>query len=124
MDSLFGIKGKDFIMVASESTIMNSIFKLKSQKDKSYQLDDKVLLSVSGQISDQDVFGDFIARNVQYIKFRESKSLTVQEIANFTQRELATAIRKSPVQLQSLISGFDDIRGAQLYWLDYLGTMQ
>ena len=48
MDSLFGLKGKDFVIVASESTIMNSIFKLKSKKDKSYKIDDNILLSVSG----------------------------------------------------------------------------
>lgn len=34
---------------------------------------------------------------------------------------LATAIRKNPYNVQSLVAGFDN-KGAQLYWLDYLGT--
>jgi len=89
MDSLFALKGKDFVIVASETTIMNSIFKLKQNEDKSYKLDDKILLSLSGQIADRINFGHFIARNVQFLKFRNNKSLTVKEAAEYTRHEYA-----------------------------------
>ena len=36
MDSVFGIKGEDFVLVASETTVMQSIFKLRHEYDKSY----------------------------------------------------------------------------------------
>lgn len=39
MDSLFALKGKDFVLVVSESTVLHSIFKLRHDYDKSYNLD-------------------------------------------------------------------------------------
>lgn len=42
--------------------------------------------------------------------------------------QLATAIRKGPIQTQLLLGGVDKGEGgkasATLYWLDYLGAMQ
>ena len=43
---------------------MNSIFKLKAKEDKSYKLDDNLLLSLSGDIADRSNFGNFITRNI------------------------------------------------------------
>ena len=122
MDSLFAIKGADFVLVCSENTVMHSIFKLKADQSKSYSLDDNVLLSLSGDNADRDKFGNFIERNIQFLKFKNSSSLTVDEIANFTRSKLAELLRKSPYQVSSLVSGYDK-SGPRLYWLDYLGTM-
>ena len=48
----------------------------------------------------------------------------MHEAAEFTRNEYAEALRQSPYQVNSLLSGFDSIDGAQLYWIDYLGTLQ
>lgn len=112
MDSLFGIKGKDFVIVASESTVMRSIMKLKHHEDKSFTLDDNTIISMSGDFADLKAFGNFLTRNVQFLKFKNNKSLTVNETAEFTRNELAEAIRKSPYQVNSLLSGYDNFKGA------------
>ena len=124
MDSLFAIRGKDFVLMVSETTVIQSIFKLKTKENKTYNLDDKILLALSGETADRTNFAHFVKGNVQFLKFRNTKSLTVKETAEFTRSELAEALRKSPYQVNSLLAGFDDIDGAQLYWIDYLGTMQ
>jgi 20S proteasome subunit beta 4 len=124
MDSLFAIRGKDFVLVVSETTVIQSIFKLKTKENKTYDLDDKILLALSGETADRTNFAHFIKGNVQFMKFKNTKSLTVKETAEFTRAELAKALRKSPYQVNSLLAGFDSIGGAQLYWIDYLGTMQ
>ncbi len=123
MDSLFALKGKDFVLIASETTVMNSIFKLKQNEDKSFDLDSNILLSLSGNIADRNNFGNFIKRNIQFFKFKNTKSLTVSEAAEFARSEYAKALRKSPYQVNSILSGFDKFGGAQMYWMDYLGTL-
>ena len=55
MDSLFALKGQDFILVAGESTIMQSIFKLKSNFDKSLALDTNILLAMAGEHADREI---------------------------------------------------------------------
>lgn len=124
MDSLFAIKGKDFVLVISETTVINSIFKLKTKENKTYDLDSKILLALSGETADRTNFAHFIKGNVQFMKFKNTKSLTVKETAEFTRSELAIALRKAPYQVNSLLAGFDKYDGPQLYWIDYLGTMQ
>lgn len=96
MDSLFALQGKDFVLVVSETTVMNSIFKLKPHEDKSYTLDDRLLLSLSGEIADRTNFGNFITRNIQFFKFKNEKSLSVSEAAEFTRNEYAKALRQAP----------------------------
>ena len=123
MDSLFAIKGKGFVLVAFESSVIHSIQKLKNQEDKSYVLDDKTLLAVAGEAADRDNFSSFIQRNVQFLKFKNNSSLLVRETAEFVRTKLAEFIRKSPFQANTFVAGFDSVEGAQLYWLDYLGTL-
>ena len=123
MDSLFAIKGKDFVLVVNETTVMHSIFKMKPNESKSYVLDNKILLSLAGDNADRDKFGMLIERNIQFLKFKNDTALTVEEVANFTRTKLAEFIRKSPYQVSSLITGYDERKGAQVYWLDYLGTL-
>ena len=122
MDSLFALKGHDFVLVAGESTIMQSIFKLKSNFDKSIALDTNILLAMAGQHADREVFGPFIQRNIQYFKFKNGIPLTIEETANFTRTKLAEGLRKQPYQVSSLVVGVDK-KGPQIFWLDYMGTM-
>ena len=124
MDSLFAIRGKDFVLVVSETTVVQSIFKLKTKENKTYDLDEKILLALSGETADRTNFAHYIKGNVQFMKFKNTKSLTVKETAEFTRSELAIALRKAPYQVNSLLAGFDELNGPQLYWIDYLGTMQ
>ena len=123
MDTVFAIKGKDFVLVVNETTVLHSIFKMKPDESKSYQLDDKILLSLAGDNADRDKFGMLIERNIQFLKFKNNVPLTVEEVASFTRNKLAESIRKSPFQVNSLICGYDEMKGPQIYWMDYLGTM-
>lgn len=123
MESTFAIQGKDFVILVHESTIMHSIFKLKENQDKTISLDKHLLLGLTGDLADQREFGSMVQGHLQYIKFKNKKQLSVDETANFIRNSLAEALRKGPFQVNGLIAGFDS-EGPQLYWMDYMGTMQ
>ena len=69
MDQIFAIKGKDFALVAVETTVVQSIIKLKTDDSKSLRLDDSVLLSMSGETSQRWAFGPLIEKNIKLRKF-------------------------------------------------------
>jgi len=48
--------------------------------------------------------------------------MDTHETAHFIRSELAKSIRKSPIQANSMLAGYDE-NGPSLYWLDYMGTM-
>jgi 20S proteasome subunit beta 4 len=124
MDSIFAIKYKGGVLLASETTINHSIFKLKKGGNKVEQLDSHCLMGLAGDNSDRDHFRSYIKRNVEFFKFKSNgQRSSVSRSAQFVRGELAKAIRKSMKQVSPLVVGFDERRGPQVYWLDYLGTL-
>ena len=122
MDSIFGLKGRDYVFIVAESTVNHSIFKLKTKHDKTYTLNDRCIVAFAGDHADRCKFGSFIQQNVALCRFRNGFELTVNEIAHFARTKLSEALRKQPYQVNCLIGGYDK-EGPQLYWIDYMGTI-
>ena len=125
MDSTFGICGKDFVIIASDTAVNHSIFTLKHDDDKIMQLNKFKIMSSSGEQTDRYQFSNYIMRNLQLLEFRTGHEPDVESTAQFIRSELATALRKGPYQVNVLIGGYDKLENrAKLYWMDYLGTLQ
>mgnify|MGYP001803997936 CR=1 FL=1 len=124
MDSVFAIKFQDGVILASETTVNFSIFKLAKKYDKVQKLDSHSIMALAGDIADRDHFSSYIKRNVEFFKFKSNgQRSSVRRSAQFVRGELAKAIRKNMKQVSPLVVGFDERKGPQVYWLDYLGTL-
>lgn len=88
MDSLFGIQGKDYVIVAADCAAAHSILKLKDDEDKIMNLDDDKLLGLSGEAADRLQYGDYMQKNIHLFKYRNSQKLTTKEAANFMRYSL------------------------------------
>ena len=98
MDSVIGIQGKDFVLIAADQTSAYSIMKFKRDEDKLMTLDNKKLLGIGGPVGDRVQFGEYIDKNIRLQKFiNNGIEMDTVETANFIRSELAKAIRKSPV---------------------------
>ena len=60
MDTLIGIKGKDFVLTVCDASVIRSIMKLKDGEDKIMVLDDDKVLACAGDYSDSKDFGNFL----------------------------------------------------------------
>lgn len=119
-----GLKGKDFVMICTDTSATQSILCIKQDEDKIIKIDDHKVFCLSGQAGDRVQFSEYIIANVRLYALRNSIELSTTAVANFTRQELATALRKSPYQCNLLLAGYDEGAGPQLYWLDYLATLQ
>lgn len=125
MDAIFGICGKDWVIVASDTSVNRSIFTLKHNEDKIMQLNNFKLMAAAGEQTDRYQFTNYIQKNLQLQEFRTGFEPSVEASAQYTRTELATFLRKSPYQVSILIAGYEPKEGAaKLYWMDYLGTLQ
>lgn len=70
------------------------------------------------------MFTQYIQKNANLYSLRHNYPLSTKAVANFTRRELATALRSHPYQANLLLAGFDEGEGASLYFIDYLSSMQ
>lgn len=124
MECLIGIRGKDFIILASDTNAARSIMSLKRDHDKMLSLGDKLVMAICGEAGDCMQFSEYIAKNVQLYKMRNGYELSPHAAANFTRRNLADALRsQTPYYVNLLMGGYDKENGPELYYLDYLASL-
>jgi 20S proteasome subunit beta 4 len=123
MDFFMGIKGKDFVLVCTDTSAVHSIITIKQDEDKIIPVDSHKVFCIAGEAGDRVQFSEYIIANVKLYSLRNSTSLSTKSVAHFARGELATALRKSPYQCNLLVAGYDECTGPSLYWLDYLATL-
>merc|ERR1711935_323871 len=64
-----------------------------------------------------------IDKNIRLSTLRSGTKMSVKAAANFTRNEIASSLRKGPYQCDMLFAGCDKA-GPQLYFIDYLASMQ
>ena len=122
MDCVFGIQGKDYILLAGDrASVSNSIIKLQDTDHKIMNLTKSQMIACVGEAYDKKNFSKYIKANMENYYFQNGQRLTTDETAAYIRKELAEGIRSSPHQCNCLIAGFDS-DGPKLYWLDYLGS--
>ena len=122
MDCVFGIQGKDYILLAGDrASVSNSIIKLQDTDHKIMKLTDNQMIACVGEAYDKKNFSKYIKANMENYYFQNGQRLTTDETAAYIRKELAEGIRSSPHQCNCLVAGFDT-DGPKLYWLDYLGS--
>ena len=125
MDAVFGVCGKDWVIIVTDTAVNRSIFTLKHNEDKITDLSEHKIVGTAGEVADRTQFTKYIERNLALEEFRTGHELGVEATAQYMRTELAAALRKGPYQVNLLIGGYDLVeQRAKLYWMDYLGTLQ
>jgi 20S proteasome subunit beta 4 len=114
------------ILAADQTNAAYGVLVYQSNLDKIAELTSHSAMAVSGPNCDLVNFTEFIQKNFQLYELRnDGTKLSMAAQANFCRNELATALRKGPFQVNTLLGGYDATKKTQaLYWLDYLGTLQ
>ncbi|KAJ8972719.1 hypothetical protein NQ317_000803 [Molorchus minor] len=114
MECLLGIKFEDFVIIAADKTSSQSIIVMKTDENKLHKLSDKLVMAVSGESGDTTQFAEYIAKNIQLYKMRNTYELSPQEAATFTRRNLADTLRtRSAYLVNLLLAGYDEKTGPQ-----------
>ena len=122
MDCVFGVQGKDYILLAGDkAAVGNSIIKFQDTDHKVFKLADNQLIACVGESYDKKNFPKLLKANMELYYFKNGQRLTTDEAAAYVRKELAEGIRSSPHQCNCLLAGYDN-DGPKLYWLDYLGS--
>ncbi|BAM38706.1 proteasome subunit beta type 2 [Theileria orientalis strain Shintoku] len=122
MDTLIGIRGRDFVAVATDTYEKYGVITMKNDDDgKIMQIDDSKLLLLAGPLGDRSQFGEYIRKSVHYLRYKTSFNMTTKSMAHFVRQQLAEYLRKSPYQVDLLVAGYD-FDGPQLFWVDYLAS--
>lgn len=89
-----GLRGKDFVIVCSDTRAVQSIVTMKNDEDKVVPIDDHKVFAISGEAGDRVNFSEYIIANVRLYALRNGMKLSTKAVANYTRNELAIALRK------------------------------
>ncbi|KAK2500483.1 hypothetical protein MC885_005319 [Smutsia gigantea] len=73
MEYLIGIRGPDYVLVASDRVAASNIVQMKDDHDKMFKMSEKILLLCVGEAGDTVQFAEYIQKNVQLYKMRNGK---------------------------------------------------
>jgi len=124
MDTIISIKGLGFGITAVDTLSVNSILINKSNLNKFIEIGKNTFLAVSGYPGDVIQFTDFIQKTVQLYTLKTGNILSTRSIANCIRNELSKSLRKSPLNINLVVMGFDDVHGTSLYFIDNYGSLQ
>ncbi|GAM22369.1 hypothetical protein SAMD00019534_055440, partial [Acytostelium subglobosum LB1] len=124
METLLSFIIADGVLCLADASINHSIVKMKDDEDKIMVLDQHKLLLTAGEPGDRVQFTEYISKNLKLYQLRNGYTLSTSAVANYVRSELATALRRSPYNVNLLIAGFDKETGPALFYMDYLGSLQ
>eukprot|EP01002_Notosolenus_urceolatus_P013301 NODE_4430_length_802_cov_14.750332_g3675_i0.p1 GENE.NODE_4430_length_802_cov_14.750332_g3675_i0~~NODE_4430_length_802_cov_14.750332_g3675_i0.p1 ORF type:complete len:214 (+),score=54.63 NODE_4430_length_802_cov_14.750332_g3675_i0:104-745(+) len=128
----FGVVFDNHIVLAtSSSSFAHGILKY-ADEDKIHVIDgEKQALATVGDAADRVQFCEYMVRNICLNRTRSLCRATCSATAHFIRNELAENLRsrRGPYVVNILFGGWDDaVKGEEaepeLYWFDYLGSMQ
>ncbi len=64
MDTVFGIAGKDWVLIVTDTAVNRSIFSLKHDEDKITNLSAKKIVGAAGEQCDRYQFTNYISKNL------------------------------------------------------------
>jgi len=124
MDTIFAVAYEGGVVIAADQSNGRSILTYQKNLDKIAKLTEFSMMGVSGPNCDLVNFTEYIAKNINlYELANEGTKLSTHAQANFARQELASALRKGPFQVNVLLGGYDEGKGASLYYLDYFGAL-
>jgi 20S proteasome subunit beta 4 len=124
MDSIFGITGKDFVLIAADKSVTQSIIKMQDDDNKLIELGNNQILGSVADVSARKDFSKLIKANVNYYYYRYGNRLLTKETAHFTRKTVWDSLRsRKPYQVASLVAGFDEGE-PNLYLIEQLGSME
>ncbi|KAH8301368.1 hypothetical protein KR059_001395, partial [Drosophila kikkawai] len=123
MEAFLGIKGKDFVMLASAT--MNAHRGMLQQQCILHPLNKHSMLTVMGVADGNSLkFKKKILQHLEMFEIYNGHRLSLQAAVHFSSKNLLRFKRRQPNnQITILIGGFDPIRGPELHCIDYNGTV-
>jgi 20S proteasome subunit beta 4 len=88
MDSVFGLKGDGFAIIAADASAARSILVFKHDEDKIINLDSHKLMVGAGTPADCSTFNENISKNLKLYELNNDVGLNTPAAANYIRGEV------------------------------------
>jgi 20S proteasome subunit beta 4 len=115
MDSILALVGKDYALLAADCNAARSIMVFKQDEDKIFPLGKRMAMAAAGAQGDRVQFCEYIQKNMVLNELRLGFPMSCVATANFVRHEIAATLRRKPYNVNCLLGGYEEGKGACVY---------
>jgi len=116
-----GIKGKDFVVLASERRMSYGGYILSRSIRKVFKITDKIGVAFAGLFADMQALAKYLEAEVKFYELTLEKPMRIRSAAKILSTILYNQ-KHTPYLSETLVGGIDS-EGAHLFVLDPLGSL-
>src|SRR3989344_6478339 len=122
--TIVGLCSKDSVILAADKRVtLAGRIVVDKKFEKIYQVNDYLLIAMTGSVSDAQLLGKFLRANLKLTELRRNKSHNVKESVNFLANILYGSARQYiPAVVEFLVAGRDN-EGVHLYVIGMDGSI-
>jgi 20S proteasome subunit beta 4 len=121
MEALVGLKGRDFVLVSAESSVMNSYLVIKRKDDKFSDLNESVSLVYNGDQGDAFRTAKFVVEDLKYRQLESNLKINPKVVSCSIQNKIYEKLRVNPLKCGFLVGGMS-CNNPELYSIDNYGA--
>ncbi|TDG46067.1 hypothetical protein AWZ03_007516 [Drosophila navojoa] len=123
MESLIGLKGKDYVVLAADTMMADAIFFLRDNCSKVRALSGNCMMGVIGNEGDTAKFADYIAARVSLYEIMNGYAMDTSAIIHIARQHLLSCLAsRIKFVVAMLIGCFDTKKGYNLCLIDFQGA--
>ncbi len=129
LNTLIGIRGKDFVVVGSDTAFFRGLTVMGSKAIKVKQLDRYLSIGASGDTGDVDLLTRHLEGVIMERRLRDPAPTPPRTLASIARRIISSSLRRRPLQVWLLVAGWEkESKGATgvplLAWIDATGALK
>ncbi|KAF9765025.1 putative proteasome subunit beta type-4 [Nosema granulosis] len=104
MEALIGVKGRDFVLVSAETSVMNSYLVIKRGDDKFSSLGN-IAMTYNGDQGDAFRTAKFVVEDLKYQQIENNLNVTPKVVSTSIQNRIYNQLRRNPLRCSFLVGG-------------------
>jgi 20S proteasome subunit beta 4 len=105
MVSSIGIRGKNFVIIAADTTFSRSVVLMKNDQDKFRIIDNRIVVSSTGEQGDSFRTSLFVTEKALFDALENGIELSPKVLAHMYQKRVQGALRERPLATATLVGG-------------------
>lgn len=118
MDTIIAIKGRDFVLIASDSSVSRGIVKIKDEEDKFYEINN-VSFVYNGLQSDGFRLCNVAKEKLQFENYESNLKITPKTVSSVIQSMIYESLRESQTDSSCIICNSEEIYVIDKYGAKY-----
>lgn len=121
MDALFGVAGRDYVVLASDTLFRNSVLVPKDDYNKCTEITGHSAVVAGGKQGDAKREIQAVLEELKYENISNSLEITEKVFSNALQNAIHSRLRKNPVEITAIVGGISEGEG-KVYMVDQYGA--